>query len=75
MDVQAALLNSERDEEIYMQQADGFACKDQLDMVSQLRKGVYDLKQAALCWNKTIDQVMLIHASTINALKFLIQNL
>lgn len=45
MHVQAALLNSEVDEENYMQQADGFACNDQPDMVCKPRKSVYGLSK------------------------------
>lgn len=44
MHVQAALLNSEVDEENYMQQADGFACNDQ-PMVCKPRKSVYGLSK------------------------------
>ena len=74
MHVLAALLNSEVDEENYMQQANGFACNDQPDMACKPRKSVYGLKQAARRCNKTIHQVMLIRPSVINVLKVLIQN-
>jgi hypothetical protein len=46
MDVKTAFLNGELDEEIYMQQLDGFVAPGQENKVCRLRKYLYGLKQA-----------------------------
>jgi hypothetical protein len=46
MDVKTALLNEELEEEIYMDQLDGFAVKDQEGMICKLLKSLYSLNQA-----------------------------
>jgi hypothetical protein len=44
MDVKTTFLNGEFEEEIYMDQPDGFAVKGQEGMVCKLLKSVYGLK-------------------------------
>ena len=56
MNVKTAFLNGNLEEEIYMQQPDGFVDTDNPEMVCRLRKRLYGLKQAAQCWNKIIDE-------------------
>jgi hypothetical protein len=46
MDVKTTFLNGELDEEIYMQQLDGFVAPGQENKVCRLRKYLYGLKQA-----------------------------
>ena len=40
------------DEEIYMQQPEGFIVKGQENKVYKLKKAIYGLKQASSAWNK-----------------------
>ena len=44
MDVKTTFLNGELDEEIYMDQPNGFLVKDEEHKVCQLLKSMYDLK-------------------------------
>ena len=59
MDVKTAFLQGELEEEIYLKQPDGFIDKDQPDHVCKLKKSIYGLKQAARCWNNSIDSYLL----------------
>ena len=56
MDVKTAFLNGDLDEDIYMQQPDGYrADGDQADYVWKLNKSLYGLRQAGRAWNKKMD--------------------
>ena len=46
MDVKTTFLNGELEEEIYMDQPDGFVIEGQKGLVCKLFKSLYDLKQA-----------------------------
>jgi hypothetical protein len=46
MDVKTTFLNGELDEEIYIEQPDGFICEGQERKVCKLLKSLYGLKQA-----------------------------
>lgn len=54
-DVKAAFLNGKIDEEIYMEQPEGF---EEGNKVCMLKKGLYGLKQAARQWNKEVQKVL-----------------
>ena len=52
MDVVMAFLAGDLEEEIYMEQSKGFkAGTEDEDLVCQLRKSLYELKQALRVWN------------------------
>ena len=52
MDVETAFLNGKLDEEIYMQQPEGYLKPRKEHLVCKLKKSLYGLKQSSRCWNK-----------------------
>ena len=50
MDVKSAFLNRNLEEEVYIEQPDGFVLGDDPNMVCKLRKALYGLKQAPRAW-------------------------
>jgi transposase InsO family protein len=50
LDVKTAFLYGKLDEEIYMEQPEGFKIQGQERKVLRLRRAIYGLKQAALAW-------------------------
>ncbi|RVX20813.1 Retrovirus-related Pol polyprotein from transposon TNT 1-94 [Vitis vinifera] len=66
MDVKTAFLNGDLDEEIYMEQPEGFSAPGQEKKVCKLVKSLYGLKQAPKQWHEKIDNVMLSHGFKIN---------
>jgi hypothetical protein len=58
MDVKTAFLNGELDEEIYMDQPDGFVIEGQRGKVCKLLKSLYGLKQAPKQWHEKFDKTM-----------------
>ncbi|KAH9685593.1 hypothetical protein KPL70_014018 [Citrus sinensis] len=57
-DVKTAFLNGHLEENIYMQQPDGFIQKGQEHMVCKLQRSIYGLKQASRSWNIRFDQAI-----------------
>ena len=59
MDVKSAFLNGLLEEEVYVEQPEGYAVKGQEEKVLRLRKALYGLKQAPRAWNTRIDKYFL----------------
>ncbi|WJZ95257.1 hypothetical protein VitviT2T_014041 [Vitis vinifera] len=66
MDVKTAFLNGDLDEEIYMEQPEGFSAPGQEKKVCKLVKSLYGLKQAPKQWHEKFGNVMLSHGFKIN---------
>ncbi|KAL6326941.1 hypothetical protein AAG906_012625 [Vitis piasezkii] len=55
LDVKSAFLNGYLEEEIFVEQPEGFAVKEKEDKVSQLKKTLYGLKQVPRAWYNRIN--------------------
>ena len=66
MDVKTAFLNEELEEEIYMEQPEGFVVPGKERKVCKLVKSLYGLKQAPKQWHAKFDQTMLANGFKIN---------
>ena len=66
MDVKTAFLNGDLDEEIYMEQPEGFTAPGQERKVCKLVKSLYGLKQAPKQWHEKFDKVMMSNGFKIN---------
>jgi hypothetical protein len=58
MDVKTTFLNGELEEEIYMDQPEGFIVKGQEGRVCKLVKSLYGLKQAPKQWHDKFDRTL-----------------
>jgi len=58
MDVKTTFLNGELEEEIYMDQHDGFIAKGQEGKFCKLLKSLYGLKQAPKQWHENFDKTL-----------------
>ena len=56
LDIKTAFLYGNLDEELYMEQPEGFIVKGQENKVYRLKKALYGLKQASIAWNKEADK-------------------
>ena len=61
LDVKTAFLHGEIEEDIYMEQPQGYEVVGKKDKVCKLVKSLYGLKQAPRQWNKCFDQCMIKH--------------
>uniref|UniRef100_A0A2N9GAW9 Integrase catalytic domain-containing protein n=1 Tax=Fagus sylvatica TaxID=28930 RepID=A0A2N9GAW9_FAGSY len=66
MDVKTAFLNGELDEEIYMEQPEGFIVPGKEKKVCRLVKSLYGLKQAPKQWHEKFDNAMMSNGFRIN---------
>ncbi|KAG8491187.1 hypothetical protein CXB51_014418 [Gossypium anomalum] len=61
LDVKTAFLHEELEENIYMQQPEGFTVSEKEDYVCLLKKSIYGLKQSPRQWYKRFDSFMTSH--------------
>ncbi|KAG8480615.1 hypothetical protein CXB51_024767 [Gossypium anomalum] len=61
LDVKTAFLHGELEEDIYMQQPEGFTVSEKKDYVCLLKKSLYGLKQSPRQWYKRFDSFMTSH--------------
>ncbi|KAG8502968.1 hypothetical protein CXB51_000803 [Gossypium anomalum] len=61
LDVKTAFLHGELEEDIYMQQLEGFTVSEKEDYVCLLKKALYGLKQSPRQWYKRFDSFMTSH--------------
>ena len=66
MDVKTAFLNGDLNEEIYMDQPEGFISLGQEKKVCRLVKSLYGLKQSPKQWLDKFDKVMMSNGFIIN---------
>ena len=58
MDVKSAFLNGDLDEEVYIEQPDGFILGNDPKLVCRLKKALYGLKQAPRAWYYLLDKYL-----------------
>jgi hypothetical protein len=66
MDVKTTFLNGELDEEIYMDQPDGYVVDGQEGKVCKLLKSLYGLKQAPKQWHEKFERTLTVEGFAVN---------
>jgi hypothetical protein len=60
LDIKTAFMYGELEEELYIEQPEGFKVKEQETKVIHLKHAIYRLKQAALAWWRALDKSMAV---------------
>jgi hypothetical protein len=58
MDIKSVFLNGELEEEVYIEQAEGFQLSENKNYVCKLNKALYGLKQAPRAWYSRLDKYL-----------------
>jgi hypothetical protein len=58
MDVKSTFLNGELEEEVYMEQLEGFLLSEKEDYVCRLKKSLYGLKNPSRAWYSILDKYL-----------------
>ena len=58
MDVKSTFLNGQIEEEVYVEQPEGFLLSENRDYVCKLKKALYGLKQAPRAWFSRVDKYL-----------------
>jgi hypothetical protein len=58
MDVKSAFLNGELEEEVYIEQPEGFQLSENIDYVCKLKKALHGLKEAPRAWYSRLDNYL-----------------
>ena len=58
MDVKSSFLNGNLEEEVYIEQPEGFQLSEKRDYVCKLKKALYGLKQAPRAWYARLDSYL-----------------
>ncbi|GKA29249.1 zinc finger, CCHC-type containing protein [Tanacetum coccineum] len=66
MDMKTAFLNGELDEEVYMNQPQGFIMHGNENKVCKLIKSLYELKQSPKQWHQKFDEIVLSNGYLLN---------
>ena len=66
MNVKTTFLNGDLDEEIYLDQPEGFVVQGQESKVCKHRKSLYDLKQAPKQWHEKFDNTLISNGFVVN---------
>jgi hypothetical protein len=57
MDVKSTFLNRELEEEVYIEQPEGFQLSENTNYVCKLKKALYGIKQALKEWYSRMDNI------------------